>query len=105
VLAALARLEAELADAPSPERLARVSVLLRRLALLRFPRAGVAPLTGEAWLRFLDESGGEGRFAEGPGRVLAAGPYQRALPPGLDIAALLALVRDWVGKNSRSLAA
>ena len=100
----LARLESGLANERSPEGLAHISVLLRRLALMRFPRAKVAALTGSAWLRFLDESGGQGRFTDGPGRILGIGPYRRALPPDFDIAGLVALVREWVDRNSRSMA-
>jgi Domain of unknown function (DUF4381) len=103
VLAALARLEAGLASERTPESLARVSELLRRLALTRFPRQQVAALTGTAWLRFLDASGGNGRFAEGPGRLLAFGPYQRSLPPELDTTGLAELVREWVNKNTGGL--
>jgi len=99
VLSALASLEHKLASERTPDALARLSVLLRRLALMRFPRQRVAALTGNAWLRFLDESGGNGRFADGPGRVLAAGPYQRSLPSGLDATGLVALVREWVKRN------
>ncbi len=103
VMAVLARLESGLASDRSPASLAQISVLLRRLALMRFPRAKVATLTGNAWLRFLDESGGQGRFADGPGRVLGSGPYQRALPADLDIVGLVALVREWVDRNSRGM--
>ena len=67
---------------------------------MRFPRDQVAALTGEAWLRFLDESGGNGRFREGPGRILAAGPYQRSLPAEVDTAGLIVLVREWVTRNA-----
>ena len=100
VLAALASLEHKLANERTPDALAQLSALLRRLALMRFPRRHVAALTGKAWLRFLDESGGNGRFAEGPGRVLATGPYQRSLPPDLDAARLVALLREWVARNT-----
>ncbi len=100
VLAALASLERELARERTPAALARISVLLRRLALMRFPRQRVAALTGLAWLRFLDETGGNGRFAEGPGRALATGPYQRSLPSDLDATGLVALVREWVTRNA-----
>jgi hypothetical protein len=100
VLAALAGLEQQLANERTPDALARLSVLLRRLALMRFPRERVAALTGNAWLRFLDESGGNGRFVDGPGRVLGTGPYQRSLPSDLDAAGLVALVREWVTRNA-----
>jgi len=99
VLSALTSLEHQLASQRTPDALAQISVLLRRLALMRFPRQQVAALTGRAWLRFLDASGGNGRFADGPGRVLATGPYQRSLPSDLDTAVFVALVREWVKQN------
>nr|MDQ2734723.1 DUF4381 domain-containing protein [Pseudomonadota bacterium] len=100
VMEVLARLESGLVSERSPDALANVSVLLRRLALMRFPRANVASLTGHAWLRFLDESGGQGRFVDGPGRVLGSDPYRRALPTDIDVVGLMALVREWVGHQS-----
>ena len=103
VLVALASMEERFASDHSPERLASISLLLRRLALMCYPREQVAALSGNAWLRFLDKSGGDGRFADGPGRVLASGPYQRSLPPDLDTAGLAALVREWVKKNTGGL--
>ncbi len=95
------RVLGELAALAGSEDLARaaaaVSALLKRVALVRFPRREVAPLVGEPWLAFLDRTGGEGRFRSGPGRPLAEAPYARssdlALPP------LLELARDWVRKN------
>ena len=104
VLVALVNMEERFASDRSPERLASISLLLRRLALLCYPREQVAALSGKAWLHFLDDSGGDGRFTNGPGRVLASGPYQRSLPAELDIAGLVALVREWVHKNSGGLA-
>jgi len=101
LLSALGRLERRLESERTPEALAHISVLLRRLALLRFPRRQVAALTGEAWLRFLDESGGRGRFADGPGRVLADAPYRRELPAEFDAATLVVLLREWVVINAQ----
>jgi hypothetical protein len=75
-----------------------LSTLLRRVALRRYARTRVASLTGAAWLRFLDDTGGAGEFEKGVGRILEAGPYQpqtREVPA----AELLALVRLWVSKN------
>lgn len=77
---------------------AGVSALLKRIALTRFDRAEVAPLTGAAWLDFLDRHGGEGRFAKGPGRVLGEGPYAPA--PTVDTEALLDLAEAWVRRNT-----
>lgn len=77
---------------------AELSVLLRRVALTRFPRHQVAALSGEAWLQFLDETGGAGRFAEGPGRALTHAPYQPSAQ--LNGRELYDLVRDWIHKNA-----
>ncbi len=76
---------------------AEVSALLKRVALARFPRERVAPLVGDAWLAFLDRTGGGDRFRSGAGRVLAEAPYAPARP--LDLGPLLALARDWVKIN------
>ncbi len=96
----LDQLEKTAGKVDSPESLAQLSRLLRRLALMRFPSAQIAPLTGKDWLKFLDASGGNGRFCEGPGSVLADGPYVRDLNVTVDSRALSALVRDWVKKNT-----
>ncbi|HMN76760.1 MAG TPA: DUF4381 domain-containing protein [Burkholderiaceae bacterium] len=100
LLAMLAALQSELAGEPSPQRLAQLGELLRRLALLRYPRSEVASLSGGAWLRFLDETGGEGGFSDGAGRVLAEGPYRRRLPPDFDPVAVATVIRGWVEKNA-----
>ena len=86
------RREALAALAEAGDDPAAVAPILRRAALALHPRAEVAGLTGERWLRFLDRAGGPG-FAEGPGRALAAGPYDgRGAPaPGLS-----ALAARWV---------
>ena len=75
-----------------------VSTLLRRVALMRYARQRVAPLSGVAWLHFLDETGGGGEFSTGAGQVLAYGPYA---PHTQDVPAdrLLALAQSWIKKN------
>lgn len=80
------------------ELAAGVSALLKRIALTRFDRSEVAPLTGAAWLDFLDRHGGEGGFAKGPGQVLADGPY--APTPSVETQALLDLAGAWVRRNT-----
>jgi hypothetical protein len=82
----------------APRFAAEVSMLLRRVALSRFPSQQVAGLNGTVWLKFLDQTGGEGRFCEGPGQVLAVGPY--APQVNLEPDALAALAQDWVRKNT-----
>ena len=99
----------------TPEQLAtQVSILLRRVALMCFARPEVAPLSGDAWLVFLDRTGGNGEFVHGVGQVLATAPYAAA--PARDSEdenmkanikanikanneALIALARQWIKHN------
>ncbi|MFW2438142.1 MAG: DUF4381 domain-containing protein [Arenicellales bacterium] len=81
-----------------PEFLASVSTLLRRVALLKFPRNEVAALTGKDWLSFLDAHGGEGQFVNGVGRALEAGPYSRN--SNVDQQGLLLLAKEWIRRNT-----
>ena len=78
------------------ERLAELSMLVRRTALAAFPREAVAPLAGPAWLGFLDRSYGGQGFSEGAGRLLASAPYQRTPPDKDQLNALATLVRQWI---------
>jgi hypothetical protein len=74
-----------------------LNLLLRRFALTRFPRAEVAALSGDDWLRFLDARGGGGAFTQGVGRVLGDGPYRRAT--AYDAEALIGLAARWLRKQ------
>lgn len=56
---------------------ADLSELLRRSMLAYAPRLDVAGLTGEAWLRWLDEGLAQPVFTEGPGRQILELPYRR----------------------------
>jgi hypothetical protein len=100
ILDLLEQLEQSSATRPLPDYLAQLTELMKRFALAHYPRRVVAPLSGSDWLHFLDESGGHGRFSQGPGRVLAHGPYMHDLPDSTDIAALTSLVRDWMKRNT-----
>lgn len=97
ILAELDRLGT--AEQQGPGLAAAVSTLLKRVALSRYRRAEVAALTGEAWLAFLDRTGGSGRFAQGAGRYLAEGPYAPDGQP-MDAEGLLEVARDWIRRNS-----
>jgi len=81
----------------APDRLAaQLSLLVRRTALGTFPRETVAPLTGTAWLSFLDRSYGGDEFSKGAGRWLVSAPYQRTAPGRDELNALRSLVRRWI---------
>jgi hypothetical protein len=81
---------------PDPQGLVRaLSELLRRICLSLYPRRESAALTGEAWLALLDQTLGDGRFSQGPGRALLDAPYRPAAPQ-VDAETLLALSEEWV---------
>lgn len=101
ILATLDKLQQDHADDPTPQFLADVSILLRRVAIMKFPRQQVAALTGRGWLSFLDLHGGGGEYCNGVGSVLAEGPYARNVEAGdeVDKDALLLLTRKWIKQN------
>jgi hypothetical protein len=94
----LQRIERELAASGDGARcIGQVSALLRRVVLTVREPAQVAALTGDAWLKLLDEIGDTRQFSDGPGRVLTTAPYARADANGADdIARLFALARAWL---------
>jgi hypothetical protein len=69
-LAELERIRAGANEAAAPA----IQRLLRRYALTVFDRGRVAPLTGEAWVRFLADHGGTA-FADGEGRTFLAAAF------------------------------
>ncbi|VAW90357.1 FIG00657500: hypothetical protein [hydrothermal vent metagenome] len=74
-----------------------LSVLLRRVSLSYDPREAVAALSGEAWLRYLDNRHSLSQpnsFSEGVGRLLLTGPYQQQIDG--DALALHALCGEWL---------
>ncbi|CAK0763606.1 DUF4381 domain-containing protein [Gammaproteobacteria bacterium] len=81
----------------------RLSMLLRRIALTRFPRLEVASLYGEAWLAFLDSAlPSEQPFQKGIGRTLVAAPYMATAQ--VETEKLLTLTERWckaLPKNRR----
>lgn len=88
-----------------------ISALLRRVALLRFGRARVAPLHGRAWQDFLTETAPRSRrgarFAPDAGLLLSLAPYAPAGAAcltqdggALDARGLLGAARAWIKENA-----
>ncbi len=86
----------DLQNKDSQTAVAELSILLRRVALTKFPRAQVAGLTGKKWLEFLDQSGETDQFTQGPGQLLVTAPYARQKVE--DVQPLIDLCRAWVKK-------
>ncbi len=97
VLARLDELERSYRPEHACEFVAAISALLRRVALARYPREQVAPLSGREWLEFLDRHGGKGRFTDGPGKILAEGAYRPDCR--VDPHELAALAREWISRQ------
>jgi len=73
-----------------------LALLVRRTALAIFPRETIAPLSGAAWLDFLDRSYDGHEFSQGAGRALGLAPYAPHSLAAGDIAPLADLVRRWI---------
>lgn len=78
-----------------------LSVLIRQIAVVQYPKSETAGLHGQAWLEFLDRSSASKAFTEGAGQLFAQGPYQ-ALPPS-DLELVFPLVRRWILLNTKVL--
>lgn len=73
---------------------AEISTLIRRTALLYFPRADIAGLSGNDWLNFLNCSGNTTQFTEETGRMLIDAPYRKN--SSLDLMPLISLTQAWL---------
>ena len=79
-----------------------LAALLKRVALVAYAREQVAALSGNAWLTFLDRTGGTARFTQGPGAVLAEVSSRPGLGATLDPkqgAALISTAWDWIRRH------
>jgi uncharacterized iron-regulated membrane protein len=78
---------------------ARIAEILRRTALAAFPRADVASLTGDGWLRFLDQHAKGASFAS-KGQAIAIAPY-RPMPAD---PALTRAAEAWIRQHRAQVA-
>jgi hypothetical protein len=93
---------AELAALPAPADAACITpllTLLRRVALIAYPRHQIAPLQGDAWLAFLEHTGQLPIPAGCHALLLCAAyqsPRQLERTAANDIAALSRFVANWI---------
>lgn len=91
-IAELRRIQAEYRNGVDEISLAvELSSLLRRTMLAYAPRNEVAGLTGERWLRWLDQGLDDKPFSEGSGQNLESLPYRRreAIEDDVDVEGLI----------------
>lgn len=82
-----------------------VSTVLKRAALTVWPRAEVASLSGEAWLRFLDRTAGVECFTAGAGCCLGEGRFLADRRGAVDLPALLEVARLWIARHDPAASA
>ncbi|MEM7016166.1 MAG: DUF4381 domain-containing protein [Pseudomonadota bacterium] len=78
--------------------IADMSILLKRVALMRFGPAEVAALQGQDWLEFLDRVDRSAAFTQGVGSVLAEGPYRPNAEVKGQPEIFIKLCQDWIKK-------
>lgn len=72
-----------------------IASILRRAALVAYPRSEIAPLSGDGWLAFLDSTYPGSGFENGPGRAVASAPYR----PHTKSPELHRIAKDWLRKH------
>jgi hypothetical protein len=93
---------AALAELEEIETPWKVPELLKRVALVAYPRAEVAELSGEAWLGFLDGTLGTTDFTQGAGRPLPELAYDPAVAGRMSEGEkkdLSSLARRWIREH------
>ena len=75
------------------------STLLKRTALAVWPRERVASLSGQAWLGFLDETGGSDGFVQSPGNRIEEIALRQMTLARDDEQALRAITAEWIRRH------
>jgi hypothetical protein len=108
-LAELQRLKDRIAAGAQRESALReLPELVKRTALVAFPRQQVASLSGASWLEFLDRTEHTDAFTHGQGKLLPAlgyDPHAASRLDAQDVEALCRVVSRWIRRHSTSLQA
>lgn len=78
---------------------AEISTLIRRTALYYFPRDAIAGLSGQDWLKFLNDSVQTTQFTEASGQLLIDAPYRQNHQT--DMAPLFGITHHWLTTIAR----
>lgn len=81
------------------EVLTEISAILRRVAIQTYGRQRVAPLAGDAWLAFLDDTGKTSEFSSGAARVLGSELYRPTVEA--DIEQVLVIAKKWIKEHQQ----
>ena len=101
--AELAAIEDALVDpARRADAMASIPALVKRTVLAWAPRQPVAPMSGDAWLRYLDGTYAQGGFVQGPGRTLDRLAYGDGAIGNDELASLMALLHRWIDHHVRA---
>lgn len=82
--------------------LQQLNYLLKQTAIAETNQSGVAGLTGNQWLEYLDRGIDGNQFSQGIGKVLLTGPYAIDAP-SVDIVKLETLCHHWIKKHQRAV--
>lgn len=77
---------------------AEIASILRRTALVAYPRDSIAGLHGKDWLNFLNRTYSGNGFTDGPGEALIVAPYRG----NLDEPNLNRIAREWTRSHKRA---
>ena len=81
-------------DRDTRELSVQLAKWLKQVALLAFPARQLESFTGEAWLKFLDESIGGDSFTSGRGKVFGNAVYRKQV--NVDAGQLVELCEQWL---------
>jgi hypothetical protein len=83
------------------QKLAQLSMLIRRVAISTANRNECAGLTGRQWLEYLDRSMKGKPFTEGAGNLLGNDVYRKAQPSEQEISQLISLCENWLNAQGK----
>ncbi len=89
---------AEVEHLPPGEAAQCITAVLKRAALVAYPRAEVAELSGEAWLGFLDRTEHTDAFTVGPARSLPSLAFGGKVEV-TSLPAVASAARAWVRRH------